>query len=56
MRKYHIQNPSPCSCKNGKQLESIMEDSAITTGESIESFDKETKTGPTINEKNDSSL
>ena len=56
MKKYYIQNPSACSYENGKQLETIMEDSAITWGESIESYDEETKNGPTINEKNDSSL
>ena len=56
VKKCYIQNPSACSYENGKQLETIMEDSAITWGESIESYDEETKNGPTINEKNDSSL
>ena len=47
-----IWNLSTCSCKNGKYLASIMDDSAITCDEVIESYNKETKTIPTnFNEK-----
>ena len=46
--KDDIWNPAICSCKNGKYLESIMDDSAITCGEVIE----KTKIVPTnFNEK-----
>ena len=40
----HVWNPATCSCKNGKYLASIMDDSAITCDEIIESYDEETKT------------
>ena len=39
--------PSTCSCENGKYLASIMDESAITCGEVIESYDEETKTAST---------
>ena len=42
--KDYIWNPATCSCKNGKHLASIVEDSAITCDEIIESCDEETKT------------
>ena len=37
-----IWNPSTCSCENGKNLASIMDDSAITCDEVIESYNEET--------------
>ena len=46
-KKYHvcekdyIWNPSACSCENRKYLASIMDNSAITCGEIIESYDEE---------------
>ena len=40
--KDYVWNPSTCSCENGKYLASIMDDSAITCNEVIESYDKET--------------
>ena len=50
--KDYIWNPSRCGCKNGKYLASIMDDSAITFDEVIESYGEETKTIPTnFNEK-----
>ena len=45
--KDYIWNPSTCSCKNGKYLASIMDDSAFTYDELIESYNKKTKTIPT---------
>ena len=36
-KKYYIWNPATCSCENGKYLASIMDDSAITCDEIIES-------------------
>ena len=39
--KDYVWNPSTCSCENGKYLASIMDDSAITCNEVIESYDKE---------------
>ena len=50
--KDYIWNPATCSCENGKYLASIMDDSAITCDQVIESNDEETKTIPTnFNEK-----
>ena len=47
-KKDYIWNPAICSCKNGKYLASITDDSAITCNEIIE----ERKTVATIlNEK-----
>ena len=47
-----IWNPATCSCKKGKYLASIMDDSAITCDEIKESYSEETKTIPTsFNEK-----
>ena len=46
VKKDYIWNPAPCSCGNGKYLASIMDDSAITCDEIIESYDEETKTIP----------
>ena len=45
--KDYIWNPATCSYKNGKHLASIVEDSAITCDEIIESCDEETKTTST---------
>ena len=45
--KDYFWNPSTCSCENGKYLASIMDESAITCGEVIESYDEETKTAST---------
>ena len=51
-KKYHvcekdyIWNPAKCSCKNGKYLAIIMEDSAIVSDQITELHDKETKTVP----------
>ena len=42
--KDYIWNSSTCSYKNGKYLASIMDDSAITCDEIIESYEEETKT------------
>ena len=42
--KDYIWNPATCSCKNGKYLAIIMEDSAIASDEIIELHDEETKT------------
>ena len=42
--KGYIWNPATCSCKNGKYLAIIMEDSAIASDEIIELHDEETKT------------
>ena len=63
--KDYIWNPAKCSCKNGKYLASIMDDSAMTCDEIIDadaeaksnkntkSNDEETKTIPTnFNEEN----
>ena len=55
-KKKYIWNPATCSCKNGKYLASIMDDSAITCDEIIDMKaklnDKETKTVQTnFNEK-----
>ena len=48
--KDYIWNPSTCSCKNGKYLASIIDDSVITCDEIIDdeakSNDKETLTVP----------
>ena len=46
-------NPVTCSCENRKYLASIIDDSAITCEEIIESYEEETKTTLTnSNEKN----
>ena len=42
--KQYVQNPATCSCENRKYLASIMNDSAVTFDEIIESYDEETKT------------
>ena len=50
--KDYIWNPSAWSCKNGKNLASIMDDSAITCDEIIKPFDEQAKIIPTnFNEK-----
>ena len=36
VKKNYIWNPATCSCKNGKYLASIMDDSAITFDEIID--------------------
>ena len=43
-KKYYVLNPATCSCENRKYLLSIMDDSAITCDEIIESYNEETKT------------
>ena len=49
-KKYYIWNHSTCSCKNGKYLASINNDSVITCDEVIDaetkSYNEETKTIP----------
>ena len=46
VKKGHIWNPATCSCKNGKYLASIIDDSVITCDEVInaeaKSYDEET--------------
>ena len=42
VKKDYIWNLSTCSCKNRNYLASIMDDSAITCDEIIESYDEET--------------
>ena len=50
--KDHIWNPTTCSCKNGKYLANIMDDSVISCDEIIASYNEETKTVPVnINEE-----
>ena len=50
VRKNYIWNPATCSCKNGKYLASIIDNSVIKCDEIIEAdaeaklYDKETKT------------
>ena len=52
VKKDYIWNPATCSCENGKYLASIMDHSAITFDEVVESYDEKTKTILTnINEK-----
>ena len=41
--KHHVWNPATCNCENGKYLASIMDDSAITCDEIIESYDEDAK-------------
>ena len=43
--KYFVWNPATCTCKNGKYLASIIDDSVITCDELIET----PKTVPTKN-------
>ena len=50
--KDYVWNPATCSCENVKYFASIMDDSAITCNENVESYHEETKTIPTnFNEK-----
>ena len=50
--KHYVWNPVTCSCEYGKYLASIVDDSAITCDEVIESHDEKTITIPTnFNEK-----
>ena len=49
--KDYIWNPYTWSCDNGKYLASIMDDSAIMYDKVLESYNKETKTIPSFNEK-----
>ena len=50
VRKNYIWNPATCSCKNGKYLASIINNSVIKCDETIEAdteaklYDEETKT------------
>ena len=46
LEKYYLWNPATCSCKNGKYLENIMDDSVIRCDEIIEPYNEETKTIP----------
>ena len=48
MKKDYIWNSATCNCENGKYLASIMDDSAITCDEIIDSHKEETN----FNEKN----
>ena len=41
--QYHIRNPATFRCENGRYLASIIDDSAVTFDELIESYDEETK-------------
>ena len=41
-KKKIVWNPATCSCKNGKYLASIMDDSSITCDEIKESYDEDT--------------
>ena len=51
--KNYAWNPAKCVCKNGKYLASIMDESAITCDEVMNSYDEEIKTIPTnFNDKN----
>ena len=51
--KNYVWNLATCNCENGKYLASILDNSAITCDEVIESFDEEAKTvPPNFNEKN----
>ena len=45
--KDYTWNPATCSCKNGKYLAPIMNDSAINCDEVIEPYKEKTKTIPT---------
>ena len=50
--KDYTGNPATCSCESDKYITNIMDDSVVTCGEIIESYNKETKTNPTnFNEK-----
>ena len=50
--KDYVWYPSKCGYENAKYLASIMDDSATTCDEVIESYNEETKTIPTnFNEK-----
>ena len=54
-KKDYIWNPATCSCKNGKYLASIIDNSVITCDQIIDadgetkSYDEETKTIPKNN-------
>ena len=41
--KDYVWNPATCSCENGKYLASVMDNSAITCDEIIESYNEETR-------------
>ena len=41
-KKDHVWNPASFNCENGKYLASIIDDSAITCDENLESYDVET--------------
>ena len=41
MRKDYIWNSTTCSCENGKYLASVIDDSAITCDEVIESYEED---------------
>ena len=41
VKKKIVWNPATCSCKNGKYLASIMDDSSITCDEIKESYDED---------------
>ena len=52
MKKDYIWNPATCSCKNGKYLASIIDDSVITCDEVINTTKTfATKTIPTDSKK-----
>ena len=41
MWKNYVSNPATCSCKNGKYLGSIMNNSAIMCDEALEQYDED---------------
>ena len=47
--KDYVWNPVPCSCENGKYLESILDNSTIVCDEVKELFDEETNFNEKIN-------
>ena len=50
--KNYVWNSATCSCENGKYLASVIDGSAITCDEIIESHDEEIKTIPTTFNEN----
>ena len=49
--KDYVWNPATCSCENGKYLANIMDDSAITCAEIIESYDEDAGLEAKLNDK-----
>ena len=46
-KKDYVWNPTTCCCENGKNLASIMDNSAIMCDEVIQSYNEKAKTIPT---------